>query len=116
MRPFRELEVWRLAHEVALDTYLASRRFPSHEMYGLTGQLRRAASSVPANIVEGSTRSNRVLRHYLEIALGSASETEYLLLLAHDLGYLPGEEHEKIEAKLLSVKRMLVTFIKRLEQ
>jgi four helix bundle protein len=116
VRPFRDLAVWQLAHELTLDIYHVSRDLPRHELYGLTSQLRRASSSIPTNIVEGSTRTDKMFRHYLEIALGSAAETEYLLLLARDLGYVPDEVHQKLETKTQSVKRMLVTFIKRLEE
>jgi four helix bundle protein len=116
MRPFRDIRVWQTAHQPVLETYVATRSFPRHELYGLTSQLRRAAASIPTNIVEGSTRSNKVFAHYLNIALGSAAETEYLLLLCKDLGYLETDVHERLNSRSLDVKRMLVSFIKRLEE
>jgi len=89
MQDYRKLKVWQKAHELALAVYEASARFPREEVYALTSQIRRAAASVPSNIVEGCGRgSNAELMRFLYIALGSANEVEYQLLLARDLGFL----------------------------
>lgn len=112
MRPFRELRVWQLAHELTLDVYRLTNTFPSEERFGVTSQVRRAASSVPFNIVEGSARSDAEFLHFLRIALGSATEVEYALLLSRDLGYLSPADYTLVDEKLLSIKRMLVTFMK----
>jgi four helix bundle protein len=114
MRPFRELRVWDESHQLTLDVYRATGSFPNGERFALTNQLRRAAYSVPFNIVEGTSRGDAECRQFLRIALGSAAELEYGLLLAHDLGYLPNSEHESLTARTLSVKRILNAFIARM--
>lgn len=113
MRPFRELRVWDESHQLTLDVYRATGSFPNNERFALTSQLRRAAYSVPFNIVEGTSRGDAECRQFLRIALGSAAELEYGLLLARDLGYLPIEEHESLTARTIVVKRMLNAFISR---
>jgi four helix bundle protein len=97
MQDYRKLKVWRKAHELALAVYEVTARFPRVEIYGLTSQMRRAASSVPSNIVEGCGRgTNAELMRFLYIALGSANEIEYQLLFARDLGFLPPEAHDRL--------------------
>jgi four helix bundle protein len=115
MRDFRELQVWRKAHAFALEVYRSSGKFPSHERFGLTAQLRRAAVSVASNIAEGCGRTGeRELARYLSIAAGSASEAEYQLLLAGDLSYLNDARHRSLDSQVNEVKRMLNSFIQRL--
>ena len=115
MRDFRDLAVWQKPHQLVLDIYRATRTFPTEERYGLTGQLRRSAASVPANIAEGCGREGeRELARFLSIAAGAASETEYHLLLALDLEYLPGATHEDLHARINEVKKMLGAFHRRL--
>ncbi len=116
MKPFREYRVGALAHEVVLAVYRETANFPREELFGLTSQMRRSAASVPANIAEGSARGDREFHQFLRIALGSAAELEYHLLLAHDLGYLTDERHEYLDSEVGKVKRMLVTFMRRLEK
>ena len=89
MQDFKKLTVWRKAHQLTLQVYSVTHAFPPNEMYGLTSQLRRAISSVPANIAEGcGCDGNREFIRFLHIAFRSASEGEYHLLLARDLNYL----------------------------
>jgi four helix bundle protein len=86
MQSFRNFKVWEKAHAVALDIYSASRSFRKDELYGLISQIRRASTSIEANIAEGSCRKGDIeFGRFLRIAMGSASEPEYHLLLAHDL-------------------------------
>ncbi len=89
MRDYRTLEVFDLADELTLRIYQATRSFPIEELYGLTSQMRRAAVSVGANIVEGAARTSdaEYLRH-ITIAYSSASELEYELSIAARLGYI----------------------------
>jgi len=116
MRAFRDLKVWRKGHELALAIYKATRAFPKDELYGLTSQLRRACVSIPSNIAEGCVKgSGAEFRHSLEIAMGSASEAEYQILLGSDLGYLSSSEYETLQRQVTEVKRMLTSFIQRLE-
>lgn len=105
---FRELEVWQAAHDLAVAVYRETARFPKSEEYGLTGQLRRAAVAVPANIAEGNGRRSR--REYLQfcsVARGSLSEVQYLLLLARDVGLMAERSYEPLRAGYDSVGRML---------
>ena len=109
MKDFRELKVWGKAHELTLKCYRVTESFPRHELFGLASQIRRCASSIPANIAEGCGRlGNMELHRFLQISCGSASELEYHLLLAKDLGYISQKEHELIHKQLLERKRMLV--------
>jgi four helix bundle protein len=93
MKNFRELKVWQKAHELTLAVYRSTRDFPREEFYGLTSQIRRATASIGANLAEGCGRNGDAeFARYCSIAMGSASELEYHLLLAQDLKLLkPGE-------------------------
>lgn len=95
---YRKLEAWKSANELALEVYDATEVFPQKEMYGLTTQLRRAALSVPTNLVEGHGRQGKVeRRHFVNIALGSLAETEYLLEFSAQLKYLDSSRYEQLE-------------------
>ena len=114
VRDFRELKVWQKAHALALAVYGVTASFPPHERYGLTSQLRRSCASIGANIAEGCGRgTNPDLARFLQIAMGSASETESHLLLARDLGLLGQAGWERLSADLVEVKRMLASLIVR---
>lgn len=113
---FRGLKVWQKAHELTLAVYKATTKFPREEMYGLTSQLRRASSSIPANIAEGCGRSGVAeLARFCSIAAGSASEVDYHLLLARDLNLMRPQEHIRLAAQTIEVKRMLAGFLTRLK-
>ena len=115
MRNFRELRVWEKAHQLALKMYKITGKFPSEEKYGLTAQIRRSAASVPANIAEGCGRSgDRDFSRFMSIAAGSASETEYHLLLAYELGYLEKADYLLLEKEINEIKPMLNRFIQHL--
>jgi four helix bundle protein len=115
MRNFKELKVWQKAHRFVLDVYQQSRSFPSDERFGLTAHLRKSATSVPSNIAEGCGRDGeRELARFLSIAAGSASEAEYQLLLARDLGYLQHDAHRQLDEHVNEVKRMLNSFLQKL--
>ena len=116
MKNFRDLKVWDKAHHVALACYEITRSFPRDEIFGLVSQIRRSAASVPANIAEGCGRSgNAELHRFLQIAMGSASELEYHLLLSKDLNYLKLELHDKVQAQVEEVKRMLASLIRKVD-
>jgi four helix bundle protein len=111
MRNFRELKVWHKAHQLTLDVYAATKTFPRDELYGLTSQIRRAAVSIGANIAEGAGKnSSAEFGRFLQIALGSASELEYHLLLSGDLGYLIPEICERLSQEVIEAKKMLSGF------
>ncbi len=89
MQNYKDLKVWDKAHRFTLKVYEVTKSFPKEELYSLTNQLRRAASSIPANIAEGCGKnSNAEFAHFLNISLGSANESEYFLILSKDLLYL----------------------------
>jgi four helix bundle protein len=112
VRDFRKLAVWEKSHQLALAVYEATVAFPRDEVYALTSQIRRAATSIPSNIAEGCGRSGEAeFRNYLRIAAGSASELEYQLLLVHDLKYLDHTEYERLSAGVVEVKRMLARLL-----
>jgi len=116
MRDFRKLQVWEKAHQLALLVYTATGHFPRTELYGLASQMRRAAVSIPANIAEGCGRDGEAeLGRFLQIAMGSASELEYEVLLAHDLGYLGDENHNRLADGASEIKRMLTAFLLKLK-
>ena len=116
MRDFKKLEVWERAHQLTLVVYKATASFPNNELYGLTSQVRRAAVSIPANIAEGCGRdSEGELTHFLQIAMGSASELEYHLLLAHDLGFIDSEIYQQLSTDLGILRRKLNVFIQKLK-
>jgi four helix bundle protein len=115
MRDFQELKVWQKAHQVALDVYRHSKGFPADERFGLTAHLRKSVTSVPSNIAEGCGRGgDKELARFLGIAAGSASELEYQLLLARDLGYLPSDDHAHLTEQVTEVRRMLYRFMQSL--
>jgi len=117
MKDFRELKVWEKGHHLVLSIYRATGKFPKDELYGLTGQMRRASASIPTNIAEGCGREGDAeLARFLQIARGSASELEYHLLLSRDLGFLSTEEHKHLSTDATEIKRMLTSFIQTLKK
>jgi len=108
MQRFTELAVWQRSHSFVLDVYRLTLNFPQEEKFGLISQLRRAALSVPTNIAEGSKRVGRVeYARFLNIAEGSVAETQYLLMVSRDLGYLPKEPHDATQKSLAEIAKML---------
>jgi four helix bundle protein len=117
MQDFKRLKVWEKAHQLTIDIYAASKRFPKDELFGLTNQLRRASSSISANIAEGCGRSSQKEFHFfLSVAIGSASEVEYFLLLGKDLNYIPKSDYEKLHEQVNEVKRKLISLLKRVDE
>ena len=116
MKDFRDLMVWKKAHQLTLASYRCTASFPKEELYGLTSQIRRSASSIAANLAEGcGKRSNNEFQRFLQIAAGSASELEYHFLLANDLGLPSDESHRNLDGAVVEVKRMLAGLIKKIE-
>jgi four helix bundle protein len=116
LKEFKELKVWSKAHETTLLFYRLPQQFPKEELFGLTSQIRRAASSIGANIAEGcGRRSDGELARFLNIARGSAVELEYHLILAHDLKPLPAGNFSMLGRQLDEIKRMLTTLIQRVQ-
>ncbi len=115
MKDFKKLKVWEKSHHLALRVYGVTAKFPKEELYGLTSQMRRSCISIPTNIAEGCGRNRDTeLNRFFEIAMGSASELEYLVLLARDLKFLGKEECDTLMNEITEVKRMLASFIQKL--
>lgn len=116
MKDFRDLTVWQKSHALTLDVYGSTRTFPKEELFSLTNQIRRAASSIPANIVEGyGRRSDPEMNRFFQIARGSATELEYHLLLSRDLGYLASTKYNALIQQLTEVEKMLSAFTAKLK-
>lgn len=117
MQDYRDLKVWSKSHELVLKVYHASATFPKQETYGITNQIRRASSSIPANIAEGCGKyTNADFAKYLNIALGSANELEYFLLLSKDLAYLDEEIYAKLDKAVNEIKAMLIGLISKVRK
>jgi four helix bundle protein len=108
VKDFHELKVWQKAHQLTLAIYQITANFPRAELYGLTSQLRRSSASIPANLAEGCGRNGAAeFSRFCSIAMGSASELEYHLLLARDLKLIDPADHERLSQRAVEVKRML---------
>ena len=116
MKDFRGLKVWEKAHQVVLLVYRLTARFPVEEKFGLTSQLRRASGSTAANIAEACGRGgDGDFQRFLGIAMGSAREVEYFLLLAHDLGFMAKESYQSADRDVAELLRMLASLIRNVE-
>jgi len=117
MKDFRDLHVWDEAHRLTLKVYQATARFPREEQYGLTNQIRRCSVSIGANIAEGcGKRGNNEFGRFLTIASGSASELDYELLLAKDLGYLNDEASQSLSEHLSRMRKMLTALLQKVNR
>ena len=113
MRDFRALKVWEKAHALTLEIYSVTSVFPQSEMFGLTSQMRRSSASIPANIAEGwGSDGDGEFARVLQVSMGWASELEYHLLLARDLGYLSEERYARVAEQVVEVRRMLAVLIR----
>jgi len=113
-KTFRDLLVWQKAHAFALSIYHLSEGFPRDERYGVTAQLRRAAVSIPANIVEGfRKRSEADKLRFFNIAQGSADETLYFLILANDLKFADTHSHQLL---IEEISRLLQAYMSAFER
>ena len=114
---WRELEIWKQAHAMTLETYKLTESFPDVEKFRLTGQLCRSAASVAANIVEGNARqSTKEYIQFLVTARASLEETRYFALLAKDLGYIEASKYQQFESRGESISRMLNAMVKTLKK
>ena len=112
MQNYKGLKVWEKAHQFTLMVYETSKHFPKEELYGLTNQLRRSAYSIPANIAEGCGKNTKAdFANFLNIALGSANESEYFILLTKDLAYINTEKFETLSKLINEIKAMLIALI-----
>jgi four helix bundle protein len=116
MKDFKKQKVWQKSHQLTLDIYKITKSFPKSEIYGLTSQIRRSCASIPANIAEGCGRNSEAdFSRFLQMAMGSATELEYHLLLSHDLGIIKDADFESLYEETIEIKQMLTAFIKKLK-
>ena len=116
MQPFTEFKVWQRSHALVLQLYRLTREFPADERFGLTSQLRRAATSIPTNIAEGSRRQHpQDFARFLNIAEASLAELEYLLMLTLDLGYADNQAVQPHLTEVNEIARMLYAFRRKVE-
>ncbi|MBN1871775.1 MAG: four helix bundle protein [Candidatus Omnitrophica bacterium] len=115
MKGYKKLKVWQKADDLACKVYLKTKEFPRDEIYGVTSQLRRAALSIPTNIVEGMGRQGKnELRNFVNIALGSLAETEYLLDFCNRLNYINEKSYIELEDLRKETGALLWNFYKTL--
>jgi four helix bundle protein len=108
MRAFSNLGIWQKSHALTLKIYLVTKSFPKEEMFGLSSQMRRSASSISTNIAEGCGRStNPQFKHFLDFSLGSSSELEYQIILSKDLTYISENIFNELETMVTEVRRMI---------
>lgn len=116
MKDFKNIEIWKRSHKLTLEIYKSTQCFPKEEIYGLTSQIRRAVSSIPTNIAEGcGRRTNAELANFLNIASGSASEVEYEILLAKEIGYISNEQYESWTREIGELRSMLAAYMRKLK-
>ena len=116
MQDFHSLQIWQKGHELTLKVYEISKSFPKDEMFSLTSQVRRAAYSIPTNIAEGSGRKTKAdFSHFLQMAIGSASELEYEILLAKDLHYIKEVQYNELKVEIVELRKMIINFQKRID-
>ena len=117
VKSFKDLIVWVKSHELTLEIYKVTKKFPADEKYGIVSQMRRAAYSIPANIIEGHSRKHKnEFLQFLSIAKGSLEELKYFIILAADLDYISADEQNKIEGIAVEVSKLLYRFTKNLEE
>ena len=115
VKDFHELKVWQKAHQLTLLVYQITTTFTREERYGLTSQLRRCSSSIAANLAEGCGRNGDAeFARFCTIAMGSASELEYHLLLAKDLKLIKPKDHVELSQRATELKRMLTALLQKL--
>jgi four helix bundle protein len=117
LQDYTQLLVWQRSHKLVLELYRATQAFPPAERYGLISQLRRAALSVPTNIAEGSRRTaSKEYARFLNIAEGSLSEAQYLVLVSRDLGYIAAPLASKYLSESAELLKMLIGLRKKVQQ
>ena len=108
---WQKLEVWKLGDELAYQVYKVTNNFPKEEIYGLTSQVRRAALSIPTNIVEGySRKGDKELARFINISLGSLAETKYLLYFSNRLGYFKENRYNELRIGYDKLGKLLWKF------
>jgi four helix bundle protein len=117
MQNFKDLILWQEAHKLTLKVYEYSKSFPKEELFGLTSQIRRASASIACNVAEGCGRyTAKDFANFLQIALGSGNETEYLIILVKDLQYLTQEQYVTLHELVNKVRAMNINLIEKVRK
>ncbi len=117
MQDYKLLNVWKKSHNIVLEIYKLTKSFPKEELFGLVGQVRRAAVSIPTNIAEGAGRGSKAeFNRFLQISFGSISELEYELMLSKDLDFINDSDYSKIMILIEEIKKMLSGLIKSIKR
>ncbi|MGI6706554.1 MAG: four helix bundle protein [Clostridia bacterium] len=112
MSKYENLKVWKLGHELTLEIYQVTSKFPKEEQYNLASQMKRAAYSIPMNIAEGTGRMHVAQTlQFIDIARGSAIELEYQLMLARDLDYISAQQYSELRCRIIRIIQMLNAFM-----
>ncbi|WLD23210.1 four helix bundle protein [Flavobacterium dauae] len=115
MYDYKKYIVWQKSHQLVLNTYAFTNNFPKNEQYNLTSQINRAALSIPTNIAEGCGRNGqKEFIKFLNISSGSATELDYLFLLAKDLNFIPEEDYLNLNEELIEIRKMLFALIQKI--
>ncbi len=116
IKSYKDLNIWKRSIGVVEDIYKITKNFPKEEIYGLAGQLRRSAVSIPSNIAEGFARfSNKEYRQFLFISLGSCAELSTKNIIALRLDYLESKESEQLLNEIDEISKMSMSLIKKLD-
>lgn len=107
---FKKLKIWQMAMEIAKDIFDLMLNFPNEEKFGLVSQMNRCAISIPSNIAEGSSRTNKSFSHFIDISLGSSFELQTQLLLANSKKYVSDDALNHLENKLEEFQKATMTF------
>jgi four helix bundle protein len=107
---FKKLKIWQMSMELSKLTLDLTDTFPTYEKYGLKSQMDRCSISIPSNIAEGSSRTNKSFSHFLDISLGSSFELQTQILLANHRKYLSDEKCEIFESKIEEFQRATMVF------
>jgi len=117
MQNYKELLVWQKSHTLVLDIYKSVAGFPKEETFNLVSQLKRCSSSIPTNIAEGTGRfTQKDFASYLQNALGSSHELEYLLILSNELNFIDKQTFDKLYTQVNEIKVMLISLIQKVRK
>ncbi|WP_310558209.1 four helix bundle protein [Flavobacterium sp.] len=113
---FKKLKIWQMAMDLAKEIFKLTSNFPSSEKFGLTSQMNRCSVSMPSNISEGSSRTNKSFSHFVDMSLGSSFELQTQLLLANSQNYVSDNLSQHIENKIEEFQKATMSFQNTLNQ
>jgi four helix bundle protein len=107
---YKNLKIWNLGIEIVDDVFKITNNFPKEEKFGLASQINRASVSIPSNIAEGSSRTDKSFSHFLDISLGSSFELETQLIIAFKRKYITDNQLKSLENKIAEFQKMTMSF------